>query len=50
MIQFIFLEKFKITEIKKKLQIENNTKICEQNKVKWILGQSGYWLELQKDM
>lgn len=48
MIQFIILEKFKIKEIKKTLEFENISKICKDNKLRWILGQSGYWLELQK--
>lgn len=48
MVQFIILEKFKIKEIKKTLEFENISKICKDNKLRWILGQSGYWLELQK--
>lgn len=48
MVQFIILEKFKIKEIKKTLEFENISKICRDNKLRWILGQSGYWLELQK--
>lgn len=48
MVQFIILEKFKIKEIKNTLEFENISKICKDNKLRWILGQSGYWLELQK--
>ena len=48
MVQFIILEKFKIKEIKHTLEFENISKICRDNKLRWILGQSGYWLELQK--
>ena len=48
MVQFIILEKFKIKEIKNTLEFENISKICRDNKLRWILGQSGYWLELQK--
>ena len=48
MVQFIILEKFKIKEIKNTLEFENISKNCRDNKLRWILGQSGYWLELQK--
>jgi hypothetical protein len=48
MFKFILLEKFKIKEIHKLLKEENDTRFCINHKLKWILGQSGYWLEVQK--
>jgi hypothetical protein len=48
MFKFILFEKFKIKEIHKILNDENSSKFCTENKLKWLLGQSGYWLEVQK--
>ena len=48
MFKFILLEKFKIKDIHKILNEENTTSFCSNNKLRWILGQSGYWLEIQK--
>jgi hypothetical protein len=48
MFKFILLEKFKIKEIHKILDDENESEFCVNNKLKWVLGQSGYWLEVQK--
>ncbi len=48
MFKFILMEKFKIKEIHKLLAEENSSDMCIGNKLKWILGQSGYWLEVQK--
>ena len=50
MCEFIFLEKFKIKEVKRILEEENNSTLCTENKLQWILGQSGYWLELKKNV
>jgi hypothetical protein len=46
--KFILLEKWKIKKINKVLQKENLSEFCSKNKLKWILGQSGYWIEIQK--
>jgi hypothetical protein len=46
--KFLLIEKFKIKEIHKLLDQENNSEFCTGQKLKWILGQSGYWLEVQK--
>ena len=48
MFKFILLEKFKIKEIHKIINEENNCDFCINHKLRWSLGQSGYWLELQK--
>jgi len=48
MFKFILFEKFKIKKIHKILDDENNSKFCVEKKLKWILGKSGYWLEVQK--
>lgn len=48
MFKFILLEKFKIKEIHKILAQENASDFCVSHKLKWILGLSGYWLEVQK--
>jgi len=48
MFKFILLEKFKIKEIHKILDEENKSSVCMESKLKWILGESGYWLEVQK--
>lgn len=48
MYKFILLEKFKMNEIKKIIEEENNSEICKINKILWNIGQSGYWLEVQK--
>jgi hypothetical protein len=50
MFKFLLFEKFKIKEIHNILKEENNSKFCAENKLKWILGKSGYWLEVQKLM
>jgi hypothetical protein len=50
MLKFIFLEKSKIKEVHKILNKENVTDFCRENKIRWILGQSGYWLEVQKSI
>jgi hypothetical protein len=46
--KFILLEKWKIKEMNKVLEKENKSEFCNQNKLKWQLGQSGYWIEIQK--
>jgi hypothetical protein len=46
--RFVLLEKWKIKRMNTVLQNENNTDFCTNNKLKWILGQSGYWIEIQK--
>jgi len=46
--KFQLLEKYKIKEIHKLLEEENETEFCKGHKLKWILGQSGYWIEVQK--
>ena len=48
MFKFILFEKFKIKEIHKILNEENESSFCVEQKLKWILGKSGYWLEVQK--
>ncbi len=48
MFKFILLEKFKMREIQKIIAIENITDVCKLNKIIWKIGQSGYWLEVQK--
>jgi hypothetical protein len=48
MFKFILLEKWKIVEINKILEKENYSEFCIENKLKWKLGQSGYWIEIQK--
>ena len=48
MFKFILLEKWKIIEINQILEKENNSEFCIENKLKWKLGQSGYWIEIQK--
>jgi hypothetical protein len=48
MFKFILFEKFKIKEIHKILDEENKSPFCVEHKLKWILGMSGYWLEVQK--
>ena len=47
-IESFLLEKIKKKEIKTILNLENNTKFCQENNLKWTIGQSCYWLELQK--
>ena len=42
------LEKWKIRAMNIILKNENNADFCTKNKLKWILGQSGYWIEVQK--
>jgi hypothetical protein len=46
--QFVLMEKWKIKAINKVLYEENRSEFCTKNKLKWILGQSGYWIEIQK--
>jgi hypothetical protein len=48
MFKFILLEKWKIKEMNKLLEKENESEFCIDNKLQWKLGQSGYWLEIQK--
>jgi len=48
MFKFILLEKFKMKEIHKIIDEENISDVCKMNKIIWRLGQSGYWLEVQK--
>ena len=45
-IRFVKYEKLKMKEIVNILEKENNSKMCIDNKIKWVLGQSGYWLEI----
>jgi hypothetical protein len=45
---FIIHEKLKINNIKKILENENKTNVCISKKLKWCLGQSGYWIEIVK--
>ena len=47
-IESFLLEKIKKKEIKNILNCENNSKFCKENNLKWTIGQSCYWLELQK--
>jgi hypothetical protein len=47
-IKFVLLEKWKIKQMNKVLEKENSTEFCTNNKLKWLLGQSGYWIEIQK--
>ena len=47
-IESFLLEKIKKKEINTILNLENNTKFCKENNLKWAIGQSCYWLELQK--
>ena len=48
MLRFILLEKYKMKEIYCIIQNENLSEICKKNNLKWIIGQSGYWLEIQE--
>ncbi len=48
MFKFILLEKYKMMEIKRNIDNENLSKDCQDKKIKWAVGQSGYWLEIQK--
>jgi hypothetical protein len=48
MFRFILLEKYKMKEIKRNIDNENLSEECQEKKLKWVLGQSGYWLEIQK--
>lgn len=48
MFKFILLEKFKMKELRKIIDNENISEICKLNKIIWKIGQSGYWLEIQK--
>lgn len=48
MYRFILLEKYKMKEIMLNIENENKSNECEEKKIKWIVGQSGYWLEVQK--
>lgn len=41
-------EKFKKKAMKKILSEKNNSSYCKDNKIKWKLGLSSYWLELVK--
>jgi hypothetical protein len=46
--KFVLLEKWKIKKMNKVLESENKAIFCKENKLKWQLGQSGYWIEIQK--
>lgn len=46
--QSVFLDKFRINKIKTLLDEENIGMFCRRNNLQWQLGQSGYWLELEK--
>jgi hypothetical protein len=48
MFKFILLEKYKMMEIKRNIDNENLSNECQDKKLKWVIGQSGYWLEIQK--
>lgn len=48
MFKFILLEKYKMMEIKRNIDNENLSIECQEKKIKWVVGQSGYWLEIQK--
>ena len=48
MFRFITLEKYKMSEILKNIKNENLSENCQEKKIKWTVGQSGYWLEIQK--
>ena len=41
-------EKLKKKAINKKLEETNNSKYCKEHKIRWSLGVSGYWLEVEK--
>ena len=47
-IELFLLEKIKKQEINNILNYENNSQFCKENNLKWTIGQSCYWLELQK--
>ena len=48
MFKFIILEKYKMKKIKNIIENENSSDFCKSNKIEWKIGQSGYWLEVQK--
>lgn len=48
MIKKTLYEKYKKKAMKKILAAKNNSNYCKDNKVKWKLGLSAYWLELIK--
>lgn len=48
MFRFIILEKYKMSEILNTIKNENLSNNCQEKKIKWTVGQSGYWLEIQK--
>lgn len=46
--RLVFIDKFRINKINSILDEENVGGFCIQNNLHWWLGQSGYWLELEK--
>ena len=48
MFRFIILEKYKMSEILVNIKNENLSNNCQEKKIQWTVGQSGYWLEIQK--
>jgi hypothetical protein len=48
MFKFTIVEKLKKKEINKIINEENDSTKCQSRKLKWVLGQSGYWIEIHK--
>jgi hypothetical protein len=48
MFRFISLEKYKMREILVNIKNENLSQNCQDKKIYWTVGESGYWLEIQK--
>ena len=43
-----FYEKLKIKAIKKNLAHTNKSQYCKEHNIRWNMGVSGYWLEIEK--
>ena len=50
MIRYICIDKFKLSKINKIILNENSSNFCIENKLIWTYGESGYWLELSKNL
>lgn len=48
--KLLIYERYKLSEINKILETQNSSNFYRENKLKWVLGQNGYWLELQKEI
>jgi hypothetical protein len=48
LVEFLLNEKMKVQTIKKILEQENESGFCQEEKIKWVLGESGYWIEIVK--